>query len=59
MVYHLGDIASGGDAASGVTVKITAKTPPSNINNVASLCSDTLARNLSNNTAYVTTQVAK
>jgi len=56
---NLGDIASGGGSSSGVTLKITARSSQSNINNVASVASDLEDPNTLNNSASFTTQIVK
>jgi len=56
---NLGDIANGGDSSSGVTMKITARSTQSNINNVATVSSDIEDPNLLDNSASFTTQIAK
>ena len=54
---NLGTIDSGADSSSGVTLKITARAPQSNINNVATVSSDINDPNLLDNTASFTTQL--
>ncbi len=56
---NLGTIDSGADSSSGVTLKITARAPQSNINNVATVSSDINDPNLLDNTASFTTQLVK
>ncbi len=56
---NLGTIQSGADSSSGVTLKITARAPQSNINNVATVSSDINDPNPLDNTASFTTQLVK
>ena len=56
---NLGTIDSGADSSSGVTLKITARAPQSNINNVATVSSDINDPNPLDNTASFTTQLVK
>ncbi len=56
---NLGTIESGADSSSGVTLKITARAPQSNINNVATVSSDINDPNPLDNTASFTTQLVK
>lgn len=55
----LGDIASGGDATSGLTVKITARPSQGYVNNVASVSSEAFDPNTADNTAALSTTVTK
>ena len=55
---QLGDIANGANSTSGVTLKITAKAP-ANLSSVATIASDVLDPNTSNNTASFTTKITK
>lgn len=57
VVCQLGDLAVGDTSNSAVTVKITAK--PGNLNNVATVTSDTPELDGSNNTASFTTVITK
>jgi uncharacterized repeat protein (TIGR01451 family) len=55
---QLGDVANGGNSTSGVTLKVTAKAP-ANLSSVATVASDVLDPNTSNNTASFTTKITK
>lgn len=56
---NLGDLASGGDSTSAVTVKVTAKPAQGSVNSVASVTSDTVDPDPSNNSASFATTVTK
>lgn len=56
---NLGDIASGADVSSGLTIKITARASSGFLNNVASVSSDQFDPNTSNNSASLSTTVSK